>query len=77
MTKFIMGGIIVHRRVLGMKTATKVTLSRDVLREARRVAQEREVSFSVLVERALDAYLRELILRRKDDAVKNKRARRR
>ena len=60
-----------------MKTATKVTLSRDVLREARRVAQEREVSFSVLVERALDAYLRELILRRKDDAVKNKRARRR
>ena len=45
------------------KTAVKGSVSLDLVEELREVSKQRRVSISALIERALDAYLRELAAR--------------
>ncbi len=40
-----------------MKAILRTTLDRDLVNEAKKIAREREISISAMLERALDRYL--------------------
>ncbi|MCI2429473.1 ribbon-helix-helix protein, CopG family [Candidatus Acetothermia bacterium] len=40
-----------------MKVTLRTTLDRDLAKRAREIAEKREISFSAILERALDRYL--------------------